>query len=87
MFSKWIGMAELELDEKEAEKLAAAMLRVNKLYGDRVIPESILAWGGLAMTCGAIYGPRYMAHGLRMRTEAEKKKNENKQAIDGVVIM
>jgi hypothetical protein len=86
MLSKWIGIQELEIEDSEAEKLAAAILRVNKLYGDKVIPESVLAWGGLLMTCGAVYGPRFAAHGLRVKAEAEKKKNENPQTIPGVIL-
>lgn len=86
MLAKWIGIQELEIDDEEAKKLGAAMLRVNRLYGDRVIPETVLAWGGLLMTCGAIYGPRYAAHGLRIKMEADKKKNENPQTIPGVLM-
>jgi len=74
MAASIVQVKELELDEKEAQRLSAAINRVNVLYGGFILPEKQLAWINLAVTMGHVYGPRAMAYKLRMKTEAEEKK-------------
>lgn len=60
---------ELELTEEELKKLATAMARVSSLYDDRINPK-LVAWVDLACVAGAVYGPRAIAIGARMKQEA-----------------
>lgn len=73
MAAAFTKIPELILEEEEANKLGQAMNRVNELYGGMVIPEKWAAWGNLAITAGAIYGPRFVAHNLNAKNEKAKQ--------------
>ncbi len=61
------------MDEDEAAKLSKSMSRVASLYTDYIVPEKVLAWGGLITTVAAVYGPRIGAYNLRKKNEAKEK--------------
>jgi hypothetical protein len=67
------GIAEVELDEKEAKTLAEAVNRIEALYEVPVLSEKQLAWLNLCMVLGTVYGTRYVAYKVRRRKEKEKQ--------------
>lgn len=73
MMAKLMDVQELVIDENEGDQMAKAILRVNALYNDFVIPETVLAWGGLLMATGGVYGPRIAAYNMRKAEERKKK--------------
>ena len=67
MLSKRIP--EMEIDKAEANALATAVAEVNKFYNVPMSPE-LMAWTGLFMCAGSIYGPRFAAIKMRRAFEA-----------------
>ncbi len=74
MAAAFTKVEELELSEKEAKLLSDNIAAVNELYGGIVVPEKVQAWLNLTFAAGSVYGPRIVAHKLRMKKEAEQKK-------------
>lgn len=60
---------ELILSDEEAERLGAAIARVNEVYDGIVIPEKQMAWINLGIAACTIYGPRAIAITARKRAE------------------
>jgi hypothetical protein len=73
MLAHLTKVEELELDEKEAKRLAECVARVNALYDGFILSEKQLAWINLGVAGCAVYGPRVMAYKLRMAAEAKGK--------------
>lgn len=72
MLATITGTPELELEEKESKKLAAAIARVQSLYTTSFLSEEQLAWTNLIFVAGSVYGTRAMAIRLRKRSEKAK---------------
>lgn len=68
-----LKVQEIEIGDDEAEKLTKASLEVMSHY--QVVPsEKAMAWLALASVIGGIYGTRIMAYKIRVKVEAEEKK-------------
>lgn len=63
------GVEELMLDPKESEELSKAIARVQAFYPTSVLSPIAMAWAGLIVTSGKIYGTRVIAY-----TAKKKKK-------------
>jgi len=61
---------ELELAPEESKELADAIARVQAFYPQSVLSPLAMAWTGLFITCGKVYGTRIIAY------SASKKKNK-----------
>lgn len=85
MAAAFLKVEELELSEPEAKQLGEAVARVNALYGNYMIPEKTAAWINLTMAAGSIYGPRMMAHKLRVKKE--KASGKGPVTIDSQKVM
>jgi hypothetical protein len=72
MGASLLKVPELELSQGEAEKLGKAIARVQSLYDMPILSETQLAWINLGTVGVAVYGPRFIAHGIN----AKKKKAE-----------
>ena len=82
MLASLTKVDEFVLDKEEAERLAAAIAKVNAEYGGMVLPPKAAAWIHLAMAGGSIYGPRLFAYKLRMKNEAmENKQPEQRPQV------
>jgi hypothetical protein len=68
-----LRIPELELDENEAQRLAKALLQLQKCYPAIDIPAHVTAWIGLAAAAGGVYAPRVAAYRLRTRNERASK--------------
>jgi len=68
---------EFALDKEEAKELGQAVASVNAYYGKVLDPKTV-AWVGLVMVAGKIYGPRIGA--WKLRTDMEKASNPPKQS-------
>lgn len=64
---------ELQLDPAEAKQLASAVAEVAKHYDLTADPKTI-AWVNLAMTCGAVYGSRFVAIQFRIKAQRENAR-------------
>lgn len=73
MGAAFTKIPELELEESEAKKLGDALARVNELYNGILLTDKQRAWIGLAMAAGTIYGPRLVAHKMRLKNEKKGK--------------
>lgn len=73
MMAAFTGIEELELEESEAKKLGEAINRVNQFYGNVVLPPKAMAWAHLGFAVGQVYGPRFVAYGMRKKKEAKEK--------------
>ena len=71
--AKVTGIEEIALTAEESQKLGAAIARVQSFYPNTVMSGEVMAWGGLIITAGTLYAPRYMAFKLRMAKEAAEK--------------
>lgn len=69
MAAAFLKVPELELDEKEAERLGKAVAQVQNLYDLPIFTEKQMAWFNLTTTGAAIYGPRFMAAKIRKAKE------------------
>jgi hypothetical protein len=70
------GIPELEIEEKEAKELSAAIAAVSAEYSFILDPKTA-AWIELTRVCGVIYGPRAVS--IWLRTQTEKKNTPQKQ--------
>lgn len=82
MLSVLLSCPELELDEKESEKLTQNISNVASHY-PLEIPAKTVAWAGLIMCCGSIYGTRAIAIHNRLK---EKRKN-NPQLVRPISVV
>jgi hypothetical protein len=73
MLSVLCKVPELEIEEPEAKRISEAVNRLNELYGGVVIPEKAQAWLNLGIAAGTVYGPRFVAHSVRIKNE---RKNQ-----------
>jgi hypothetical protein len=80
MLASFLNVEELELDQKEAERLSEAVNKVQAEYDMPILSPAQLAWINLLMTTGGLYGPRWVAYSLRMK--AERKKAKGPTTID-----
>lgn len=67
---------ELEIDKEEGKLLAENIAAVNAHYG-KVIDPKVMAWTGLIMACGKVYGTRALALRLRWAEEKQATKRPN----------
>lgn len=75
---------ELNLSEKEAEKLGEAVARVNREFGGVVLSPRQMAVGNLLMVGAGIYIPRVIA----IRNNHKKKDDEAAPtAVPGAVVI
>jgi hypothetical protein len=65
------GIEELILDPKESEELSKAIARVQAFYPTSILSPIAMAWTGLIVTAGKVYGTRVIAY------TAKKKKKPN----------
>jgi hypothetical protein len=72
---------ELVLTEGEAKELAGAISQVNDLYDFSVISEHTMAWISLTMVAGTIYGPRFIAAGLRKKQEKQESATQSGSTV------
>lgn len=72
MGATFLSIPQLELDESEADKIAAAVARVTDLYDVPMMSEEARAWTNLAMVTGTVYGPRFLSYTLDKKP---KKQN------------
>lgn len=72
MAAGFLEVQELALDPAEAKLLADAAVQVAAYYGSVVNPK-VLAWVNLAMVCGGIYGTRFAAYRMRMKSEGANR--------------
>lgn len=79
MGAAFLKVPELELDQKEAERLSDAVNRVQAEYNIPILDPKTMAWINLAMVAGGVYGPRIVAHSLRTKRE---KREGKAQTID-----
>jgi hypothetical protein len=63
------GIEELILDPKESEELSKAIARVQAFYPTSILSPIAMAWTGLIVTAGKVYGTRVIAY-----TTKKKKK-------------
>lgn len=70
MLAAFTQVEELSMSEQEAQSIAKHITRVTSLYDLRASNKAV-AWTGLAMCLGKVYGPRIAAYHLR--TSSEKK--------------
>ena len=68
-----LQVPELELDEAEAQRLAAAIQNVNNAYRVEFDPKKA-ALIDLGTACGVIYGPRFVSIFLRKKQEMKLNK-------------
>lgn len=73
MGAMMLKVPELNLSPEEAKKLAEGMAKVASYY-DVGASEKTLAWVNLAVCAGGIYGTRAFAYHLRLKAEADSKK-------------
>ena len=52
------GSDKWQLDDAECERLAKALLELQKYYPSVDLPGVVLAWVNLATACTSVYGPR-----------------------------
>lgn len=64
---------ELMITEDESKQLASAINRVTELYDIPILSEKSMAWMGLAMAAGTVYGPRLMAAKMNAKKPEMKK--------------
>lgn len=69
--SELTGVEEFMLDPKESEELSKSIARVQAFYPTSVLSPIAMAWTGLIVTAGKIYGTRVIAY------TAKKKKKPN----------
>lgn len=69
--SELTGVEELLLDPKESKELADAIARVQAFYPTSVLSPIAMAWTGLIVTAGKVYGTRVIAY------TAKKKRKPN----------
>lgn len=72
MLSGFTGIEELSIDREESRAIAEAALEVQSHY-NMVADPKIVAWIGLAMALGSVYGPRVGAYKLRKKMERATK--------------
>jgi hypothetical protein len=58
---------EMVMSQEESEELAKAAKRVTDLYDVPILDEKTLAWIGLAMVVGKVYGTRAIAVAARVK--------------------
>jgi len=80
MLAALTKVEEIEIGQDEAERLGAAIARVQALYTDKILPEKVLAWGQLIMVAGSIYGPRIVAS--RLKSKPIKPKGPGPTVLD-----
>ena len=68
------GIEEFALDATESEELSKAIARVQAFYPDSRLSPITMAWAGLFITTGEIYGTRIIAY-------TKKKKNKPKPQV------
>lgn len=76
--SELTGVEEFALDPKESEELAKAIARVQAFYPSSVLSPLVMAWSGLVLTGGKIYGTRLIAYSAKKR----KKKSGNLEVVE-----
>lgn len=69
------GIEELALDPSESEELSKSIARVQAFYPNSVLSPMAMAWTGLFVTAGKVYGTRIIAV-----TAKKKQKNKNSSA-------
>jgi hypothetical protein len=65
------GVEELMLDPKESEELSKAIARVQAFYPTSILSPVAMAWTGLLLTAGKVYGTRVIAY----TTKKKRKPN------------
>jgi hypothetical protein len=65
------GVEEFTLDPSESKELAESIARVQAYYPQAVLSGVAMAWTGLIVTAGKVYGTRVIAY------TAKKKKKPN----------
>lgn len=74
MLAAATGVAEFEIEDAEAKRMADAAKRVADLY-DTVVSEKTLAWSNLGAAAAMVYGTRIFAYRARRTAEnAERKR-------------
>lgn len=61
MGAMFLKIPELMINEEESKQLAEAINKVTELYDIPILSDKSMAWMGLAMAAGSIYGPRMVA--------------------------
>lgn len=69
--SELTGVEEFMLDPKESEELSKSIARVQAFYPTSILSPIAMAWTGLIVTAGKIYGTRVIAY------TAKKKRKPN----------
>jgi hypothetical protein len=70
------GIEQFELDPAESKELAEAIARVQVFYPNAVMSPLVMAWTGLFITTGKIYGPRTVSY------IADKKKKPGPELVE-----
>jgi hypothetical protein len=65
--SELTGVEELLLDPKESEELSKAIARVQAFYPTSILSPIAMAWTGLIVTAGKVYGTRVIAYTARKK--------------------
>lgn len=65
------GVEEFALDPEESKELATSIARVQAFYPNSILSPMAMAWTGLFVTAGKVYGTRVIAY-----TAKKKKKPE-----------
>lgn len=78
----WLSsIDEVEISEEQAEKLAKALLTLQKFYPSVDVPAVYLAWLNLASVAIKVYAPNVAAYKLRKSNEAHERKRKGPQAV------
>lgn len=67
--SELTGIEEFVLEPSESEELAKSIARVQAFYPNSMLSPLAMAWTGLIITAGKVYGTRVIAY-----TSKKKKK-------------
>lgn len=73
------GVEEFALEPDESKELAESIARVQAFYPNSVLSPVAMAWTGLILTTGKLYGTRLIAY-----TARKKKEKQGPQAVDAI---
>lgn len=81
MLAAFTGFEDINLSQPdESEPLAKAVIEVTALYDLPVISKEAIAWVGLIMVCGKVYGPK----AALIKMELDRRKEEKKESAEVV---
>lgn len=81
MIAAFVKAPELALEKDESKPYAEAVAEVAKHYDIPEVADVTMAWIGLAMVMGTIYGPRYILIQQRLRGERAKPVNAKPEKV------